>query len=251
MPELGELRPGQVLVTFHEAMPTHERWLNEGETWPTETLRWQTSHFLLPRLPLRYDDWGIREAWRAPMLVRMAADVVLPPGKHRILMRARALGRLWINGQAVARTAALVKSPPDGEEPIPDVEPPVSNLRPAAYFQQEAFGEVEIPADGKCRIVLETLVGGAKLRAETSELCVAVQAPNQDDWHLLTPSSSTLPLTDKAVEPALASLESALQQFDDQNRWTAATSQNSFWDRRHEVAQAWAKAHPAPRHPVG
>jgi cytochrome c553 len=249
MPALGPLPVGQVQVTFHEAMPTHERWLNEGESWPEATLSWQTNHFLLPRLPVRYDDWGIRDAWRSPMLVRLASDVTLTPGKQRFLMRARALGRLWINGQLVARTEAMIKSPPDGEEPISEILPsPEPSLRPAAYFQQEAFGDAEIPADGKCHVVLETVVGGAKLRAETSELCAAVETAN--GWQLLTGGDASLPLANDAVEPALKSLESNLQQFDDENRRAAAKSQAAFSKHRHTVAQEWAQANPLPALPA-
>ncbi len=245
MPELGALPPGQVQVTFHEAMPTHERWLNEGETWPAAIMTWHTKQFLLPRLPLRYDDWGIREVWRSPMLVRLAADATLTPGKQRFLMRARALGRLWINGQLVARTEAMTKSPPDGEEPIIEVPSSLQpGVRPAAYFQQETFGEAEIPADGKCRIVLETIVGGTKLRAETSELCAAVQTA--DGWQLLAAGKPALRLTNIAVEPVLRTMEGSLQQFDDGNRRAAAKTQDVFWDQRHATAQAWAKANPPP-----
>ena len=35
-----------------------------------------------------------------------------------------------------------------------------------------------------------------------------------------------------------------LQRFDDENRRTAAASQDSFWQQRHEAARAWAKDHP-------
>lgn len=49
-------------------------------------MRWSGDAMLLPRLPVRYDDWGIREAWKAPVLVRMAADMRLPPGKQTLLV---------------------------------------------------------------------------------------------------------------------------------------------------------------------
>lgn len=234
-------------ISFQEGLPSHERWPMPGESLPRETLHWEGTHFLLPRLPLRYDPWGIRDAWRGPVLTRLTADVVLPPGKRRFLIRARALSRLWVNGNVIAQTAALTKSPPDGEEPvIPLTKPPLPGLRPAAYGQQEAFGEAEVPADGKCQVVLETLVGGAKLRAETSELCVAVQDVEGKSYAVLTPGSVPLPLTDAAVEPELVRLEKALARFDDTNRRTLAKSQSAFWTRRHTIARAWTEAHPVP-----
>ncbi len=254
LPDLGALQPGQVRVTFHEKMPAHDRWLSDGEVWPAETARWTGESFLLPRLPVRYDDWGIREAWKAPLLVRLAADVTLPPGKQRFVMRARALGRLWVNGAVVARTAGLTKSPPDGEEPVTPVTlPPLPGARPAAYWQQEVFGEAEIPADGKCRVVLETVVGGPRLRAETSELCAAVQTADGKSFHVLQPTGifTPLPLTDAAVEPVLARIERALARDDDATRRTAAASRAAFWEQRHELARQWARQQPAPVVPQG
>ena len=64
----GAIPAGRVLATLHESMPTHDRWLNEGEKPPAEITRWTTGEFLLPRFPYRYDDWGIRASWKAPVL---------------------------------------------------------------------------------------------------------------------------------------------------------------------------------------
>ena len=79
MPDLGPLPAGRVVAMFHEGMPAQDRWLNAVEKLPGETLRWTGREFLLPRLPLRYDDWGIRASWKGPVLTRLAADVTLPP----------------------------------------------------------------------------------------------------------------------------------------------------------------------------
>lgn len=256
MPEVPDIPEGRVLVTLSEGMPTHERWLNEGETWPDETIRWIGREFLLPRIPLRYDDWGIRASWKAPVLLRMAADVELPPGKHRFLLRARALGRLWVDGVVVARTKPITKQPPNGEEPItPLAEPPLPGLRVHGYHQQEVFGEafvVETAGDGprRCRIVLELVVGGRNLRTKTGEVCVARQTDDGQSFVILRPTLELeLPLTDEAVEPVLARIESSLAAFDDQTRRRAAASQDGFWRQRHELARDWAREHPAPAVP--
>ena len=126
-PRIDSLLRGYARLTLSEGMPASERWLNEGETWPEETARWVSDSFLLPRIPMRYDDWGIRADWKAPVLVRLSADVTLPPGKHRFLLRARALSRLWVDGIVIARTEAITKQPPNGEEPVT----PVAETTPA------------------------------------------------------------------------------------------------------------------------
>lgn len=257
MPMIGNLPSDGVLVTFAEELPAYERWLNEGESWPKETSRWIGDAFLLPRIPLRYDDWGIRADWKVPMLVRMAADVELPPGKHRFLLRARALSRLWVDGQVVARTKAITKQPPNGEEPVtPVAEPPLPGLRIPGYHQQEVFGEAAIAKtdDGrprKTRVVLEMVVGGKNLRAETGEICVAVESEDEKSFTTLRPAGKpVLPLTDAAIEPALASIEKSLAKHDDTTRRKASATQDEFWKHRHAKAKDWAKRHPAPPVPT-
>ncbi len=258
MPEIMEVPPGRVVVTLAENLPDHQRWLNEGETWPKETARWLGDLFLLPRIPLRYDDWGIRASWKAPLRLCMAADVKFSPGTHQFLMRSRGLSRLWIDGEVVARTAAITKEPPNGEEPVtPVAEPPMPGLRRAGYHQQEVFGEATIPAttDGQprsCRVVLEWVVGGKNRRNETGEVCVAVQSQDGATYLILQASdndSTTRPLTDAAISPALARIESFLSGYDDQTRRRAASSQDDFWHQRHEVARQWAGQHPSPTIP--
>lgn len=253
MPEVGPIPPGKVLITYHENYPTHDRWLNEGESVAAPTASVTGDSFLVTRVPLRFDDWGIRDAWKAPVLARISADVVLPPGKQRLMLRARALGRVWVNGSVVLRTAALVKSPPDGEEPItPVVPPPLPGVRSAAYFQQEVFADVDVPAVGRCRVVLETVLGGKKLRVETSELLVAALSPDGRSYHVLTPvgRADALPLTDDAISKERVRIEEALVRFDDDKRRLAARSHEEFWKMRHGVAAEWVRRNPTPSVPT-
>ncbi|EDL59387.1 hypothetical protein PM8797T_29603 [Gimesia maris DSM 8797] len=257
MPEISDVPPGKVLVTFSESMPASDRWLNAGEKWPQETSRWLGTEFLLPRIPLRYDDWGIRSSWKAPLLVRMAADVKLKPGTHRLLLRARALGRLWIDGKVVARTKSLTYRPPNGEEPItPLAEPPLPGARVKGYRMQEVFGEITIPDhdDGTtrlCRVVLELVTGGKSLRTETGEVCVAFETDDGNSYAVIRPQQQdALPLTDTAVNPVLAQIESAITRLEDETRLKAAASQDAFWQTRHAAARAWTAQHPAPEIPT-
>jgi cytochrome c553 len=254
MPELGGLPEGRVQVTFHEGVAAHNRWLNEGENWPEQTMQWSTERFLMPRLPARFDAWGIREVWKGPMLVRFAADVVLPSGRQRFLMRTHALGRLWLNGEQIVKCKELVKTPPDGEEPVAPVPaPPLAGVRAPAYGQLESFGEGNVPENGKCRLVLETLVGGPKLRAELGEVCVAVQTADGLSFDVISAQTKgeSLALTNAAVEPELKRLSSQLEEFDATNRRLASASQDGFWKARHEAGKAWAAEHMPPPVPAG
>jgi hypothetical protein len=254
LPDLCGLPSDRVVATFHEGLPAHDRWPTEEESWPVETMRWKGDAFLLPRLPLRYDGWGIRESWKAPVLVRLAADVSLPAGKQTLLMRARGLGRLWVDGRVVAETGPLTSSP-NGEEPItPVADPPLPGLRRASHRLQERIVEVEIPERdaGPVRVVLETVAGGKGFRPEPGELCVAVRMPDGQSFSILRPVSltaKTLALTDTAVDAALARIETSLSDYDDQARRTAAASREAFWKRRHETAREWVRQNPPPAVP--
>ncbi len=252
MPELGPLPAGRVLATFHEGMPDHVRWLNDDESLPEAFVRWETDSFLLDRLPLRYDAWGIRQGWQAPVLVRLAADVVLEPGQRTFLLRARGLSRLWVNGKVIARTKPLTSSPNGEEEITPVAQPPLPGLRPAEHRQQEVLAEAEIGADGACRVVLEMMAGGQRFRPDPGETCVAVKTPDGKMFELLAPADSSqagISLTDAGVTSALADLESRLSALDDLNRRAIAASQVPFWEKRHSAAQTWAQQNPAPAIP--
>ncbi|WP_149494754.1 DUF1553 domain-containing protein [Roseiconus lacunae] len=248
MPEIASVADNQVVVQVCELMPSDERWLNEGERWPDEAIRFESSSFLLPRLPLHYDEVGVRDAWKAPLLLRMIGDVDLQPGQQQFLIRARGQSRLWVDGKLVARTDASNRKPPDGEEPVaPLPKPPIAGTRPHRYGQQESIGQVMIEAAGedsdepikRCRVVFEVIVGGNARRTETGEICVAVLSPDGNRYSILAPASERVPLTDAAVKPELRSIESALADFDDQRRRDAMNSVQAYWDHRHRSARQW------------
>ena len=241
VPELGEIAADRVLLTFHE---------REDPT--TETARWVGDSMILPRIPLRYDEWGIRKGWEAPLLIRMAADVRLEPGKHEFLLRARAESRLWIDGKLTLKTKPITYVPPNGEEPVtPVVEPPAPGVRPAGYHQQEEIGKIEIESDDPLRIVFEMIVGGPQARVETGEVGIAVRRAGEEMFHVLTPMGreQQLALTDAAIEPELKKIEASLAAYDDRRRREAAATQDAFWQKRHEIAKAFVEENPAPEIP--
>ncbi len=243
MPELGDIPNGKVLYQLSENMPAGNRWLYESESSPAEAIRWSGDSFLLPRIPVRYDDWGIRSSWKAPLLLRIAGDVELPPGQHRFLVRVRSLSRLWIDGKLVSRTKTVRSRGGNLEPIVPIPEPLVENARLLPFPQQESFTEYEIPADGQAgprnvRVVLELLVGGNGDRTESGEVCVAVQLEGEGPLFVLKgDSSSPLMLTDAAIEPELRKLESSLVALEDETRRTAGASQDEYWQHRHQLAR--------------
>lgn len=249
MPNLDSIPTGKVLVTFGEGLPTNSRWLNEGEDWPVEHSRWLGEEFLLPRLPLRFDDWGIRIGWGAPVLVRMAADMQLPEGEHNILLRARSLSRLWIDGKIVARTR---KNPHGGgnlQPIVPIADPPVPGARIVRFPQQEVLETFNISPEqakrGSVRVILELVVGGSGYRTESGEVNVSIQPEGAEKFFVLRPhGTEPLPLTDAAVEPVLKNIERSLTKYDDQTRRLTAAAEDVFWKKRHAYAADWIQQNP-------
>ncbi|MEQ1826607.1 MAG: DUF1549 domain-containing protein, partial [Pirellula sp.] len=185
MPDLGPIPTGVVQCWAHESLAAHNRWLAEGESVPPVKMTWNGDEFLLPRLPFSYDESGVRDGWKTPVLLRMAADVQLRAGKNKLLLRARGLSRLWLDGKVIARTGVLGGST-DGHQPVkPIARPPLPGLQSAGYEMQEAIEEIEVPSEGVYRVVLESILGGKKFRAVPGEMCVAVQTADEKSYTLL------------------------------------------------------------------
>ncbi|MCB1224646.1 MAG: DUF1553 domain-containing protein [Verrucomicrobiales bacterium] len=251
MPSLGPLEKGKVMMQLSEGLAAFNRWPAADEV-PVVSEHWTSEAMLLPRIPLRYDDWGIRSAWKAPLLLRLATDVQLPAGSRRFLIRTRALARLWVDGELIAETQPADASSPNGHDPVtPLAEPPLPGLRVKDYHHQEVFGTAKVPAQkGTSRVVLEVIVGGKNQRTETGEVCVAIETQDGKSFSILRAGSEPgLPLTDAAVAPVLAGMEKALSERDDANRRAAARSRDAVWKKRHDFAREWVAKHPAPAPP--
>lgn len=257
MPAIADVPEGKVLMVASESMPSHERWLYHGDAAPKEIMRWTDDAFILSRLPQRYDDTGMRSDWKAPFLLNMAADVSLPVGKQKILMRVRGLARLWVDGKIVARGKPDVKRQVavGGRNPLVIPQPPLPGHRPVQEYMQEIIVDADIPAPSSPgaphRIVLEQVVGAPDLRTQSGETLVALLDQTGKLYHILQPSKPTgLPLKNSFVNLWVKNQEAFLTSFDEANRRRLAGSQDAFWNKRHELARSWAEKNPAPAVPA-
>jgi hypothetical protein len=237
MPDSGSLQAGNVTLTLHEGLASHSRWLVEDEVMPPASLRYESlPAFLLSRLPMAYDDWGIRDHWKVPLVARLSADVSIPEGKHKVMVRARGLSRLWANGELLARCNPLTGSP-SGEEPItPLPQLARDNIRWPGYRQQEVVSDWNVASAGVHRIVLETMVGGKGHRPDTGELVVAIELEGTNQFRLLSPhllSDDFYLLQDDSVEPLLSQINQTLDDFDDLRRRELAAGRSNYWVERH------------------
>ncbi|WP_161604371.1 DUF1553 domain-containing protein [Roseiconus nitratireducens] len=261
MPEIAGVPAGKVLHQFYDGLPVVDQWpdqefLDQLPPPDPQIAVWQGDSFLLPRVPMRYDAWGIRSAWKSPGLLRMAADVELPTGANRVLLRARSLGRLWINGELVASTKLQTRQAPSGEEPVaPLAQPPHPGVRVKGYGQQEVIADHEIKGAGStkvCRVVLELIVGGNQRRTETGEVCVAIETADGESFNILLPVEGrhqSLALRDAIVGPELDRIDAEMSSWETSLRRNLAADHDDYWDQRHQAAKGWADEHPAPSVP--
>lgn len=239
-PEVGIIPANTVVLSLHEKLGSHQRWLVEDEQMPPASLQYnELDSFLLQRLPLAMDSGGIRDHWKVPLVARLSADVQLPAGNHKLLLRARGLSRLWRDQAVIARTNPLAGSP-SGEEPITPLPEAVrEGIRLPGYRQQEVIVDLKVAQPGTERFILETIVGGKGHRPDTGELVVAIELEGTTQFRLLSgdpQNGLVVPLIDDCVEPCLKEVEEEMRRFDIDRRRKLAESEGDCWKQRHASA---------------
>jgi mono/diheme cytochrome c family protein len=240
--------PGKVHLSFHEGWEAFDGFPSDVNLLPPAVVNFETERFALTRMPTRYDDWGIRAAWKPTVLMRGSAEVLLPAGKHRFLLRGRNMSRLWIDGKLVGKTGAL-KPGEDGHGKVPpEPKQHAENCRLLEYGDLEGVFEFTV-SEGRHLLLWESLFGGKKFRVETGESCVAVQLEGDSSFRFVSPGQDQPPFTDDNWRSFAQAQERSLDRFDQQSRQQAAASEQSYWQKRHDHARKWAETHPAPMVP--
>ena len=94
---------------------------------------YQVRAFGFHRLPFKYDETGVRELHKAPIILRATAPLTLERGEHRILIRTRDDARFWMDGELLT-TVKVLQIPSDGHNPmrkIPDrAAPTIKDFAP-------------------------------------------------------------------------------------------------------------------------
>ena len=224
----------QVLVQVFENVPEAKNW-----NWrPPKLLEeFTTDTFAFPSLPNRYSNRGVKTDWPRPFLLRAYADVRLPKGKHRLLVRAREAARLFVDNEVVAETPFYsITIVANG--PIWDLDRShATNIRALRRGDRQAIYEFE--GDGKVhRIRFETLCGLNKRRPELGEASVSIAEP-QGEFSLL---SFSLPfqLTDSGWKQFLENHELWLTNENRKRKQKASEHELKYWSARHADARKFA-----------
>lgn len=197
-------------------------------------IEWKQPELAFHQLPQVYDDWGIRRDVGSTLLIRAWSMVMLPKGKHQILIRGRGLSRLTIGKHEVASLGPVRRKGGAHNHVIDLPETVHPEMRPHAMNEQEQV--VEYSSDGTAqRWLFETVVGGPSYRPEFGETCVAVAKPA--DMFRIVSASTEFPLTDEGWSNFRNSHRRLVQQFNSKQRATANQQKQPFWQTRHD----WAK----------
>jgi mono/diheme cytochrome c family protein len=228
---LPDPNPGVLQVNMHGPLSSDGSFPND----PGEPLAaWQQAELGFLRLPLKYDDWGIREDWGTAVMVRAVTEIELEPGDYEFLLRSRTATRLFIDREQVV---SLPKQKRGGGAhnqvmPIPDVVRP--GMRPAAMDDVEKVVSFS-SSGGRHAIVMDVMVGGPRLRLDFGEPCLAI-SNGTDMFRLLTAGQQKgSPLTDEGWLGFVDRLGQQLDAMDVEHR-RQADLQQAYWNGRHQYA---------------
>lgn len=242
-PVVREALPrGRVLVQLCEqGLPNANFWPVEP---PPPSESYEEPAFGFFELPQKYVDTGVRGDRANPLLLRAAAVVSLPAGKHRLLLRSRGASRLLVDGQSILRTEfpqgdagghGQVKQAKDYLDLGPDFR-----FAPAGEAESWCYYEA---AAGEHLVVLEALIGGfvgkAKRRPEPGETVVAVSLADSQSWQLLTPGARTFPYTDDGWAVYAAERRRALDALNSKARAALRAEHAAYWQRRRDAARTY------------
>ena len=234
---------GQVRVELCEG------WKPTTNVWPNLPLAVTDSYiapaFGFARVPEKYVDTGVRAERGNPYLLRALANVTLPAGKHRLLLRGRGAAALFIDGKLQVQTPFAPAS--TDNKPIKDQDNFLDlggDFRFAPPGNRDAWVEFETKG-GEHRVILETVVGfilnnkGSRRRPELGETVAAISLAGRTDWQLLTPSADASNYNDAGWVAYAAQEETRLGKIDASARAAARALEGDYWLKRREAAQQW------------
>ncbi len=228
-----------------------EEGLSTRDSWPEQPPRATESYneevFGFFAVPHKYVETGVRGDRANPFLFRAAGLVTLPPGKHRLLLRARGATHLYVDGKLLLTTPF----PPQDTSGHGTIRSPDSYLNLGPDFRFAPPGNRESWTMFETRgaehlILLETIVGGAmgkaKRRPELGETVVAISLQGSDSWQLLSPGQRSVPYTDAGWAAYEAERTAHLERVNAQARAVAREQHRTYWDNRRTIAQRWLAA---------
>ncbi len=214
-----------------------------------KTEEWDEAAFALAEVVSKYSPRGVRRDRSVPYLVRMAGAVTLPPGEHRILVRAMRGGRFAMDGKVLATSDLYAKAV--GESRASDAEAIADQLqvqlvKETALLQpghSEAMTVVQ--GDGQPHVfTFETFVGGKNLRPEAGLPALSISSDGAP-FRLVACDGETREFTDDGWKQYPREQRARVAGVASQRR--AHPEELAYWQMRHDLARAEiAKKPPIP-----
>lgn len=226
--------PRDLLVEIFENVPNASAWpKTAGKLTDTYT----ASAFAFRETPRKYDEHAVQQDRSPTFVLRAWAEVVLPKGKHRLLLRARNAAKVFVDGKL-------------------RVETPFHNIRGSAHGKIRKVavlkdadvrplqtGDTErvvtITGDGKRhRVRLDVIVGGGgKKRPELGETTVSIETEDNQFLVLSPHPEAAFPLLDEQWYAFRRADQLRFQRLNASRRQFADAGNRKYWDRRHEIAR--------------
>lgn len=237
-----EVPAGRVLVQLaEEGMP-------DANAWPSEPPKVAESYtedvFGFFDVPQKYVDTGVRGDRHVPFLLRAAASVTFPKGKHRLLLRARGATNLYIDGKTIL-TTPFPPNDSDGHHLVADQQGYL-DLGPDFRFvppgNRESWCEFE--GTGKPQFfVLESVVGSfagkAVRRPELGETVVAWSKQGTESWQLVTPGKREVAYNDAGWAAYEKERNAHYDEVNSKKRAELRAKSDPYWNKRRELAKQW------------
>jgi hypothetical protein len=233
----------QVLVEVLEGLPDQWSW---DFIPPEPSERFTQSTLAMVEAPKKYNAHGVQVDRSSPYVLWAHADLDLPAGKQRWLLRSRSSARLYVDDKLVTETP-FPSGKTDGHNPWEPVVSKVSpNIRPLQPGDVESVAELELPA-GKHRLRLEIFVGGKQRRPELGETSVSLAPAGSDDFWVLgladvADSPRRFPLTDEGWQTFERAQRAELVVMNQARRRAASAEYAKYWQRRHDFAREYLKS---------
>ena len=255
-----------VLVEVLEGLPDDWNW---DFVPPQPAERWTQSDLAFVELPKKYNAHGVIDDRSSPFVLWAHADIKLPAGKYRLLLRSRSGSRLFVDDKLVVQNP-FQSNKTDGHNPYKPVESAVSpRIRPLQPGDAETAVDLDLTG-GQHRLKLEVFVGGKKRRPEVGETSVAIAPAGTDKFwvmghasHSRRPTASgespagldlatVFPLTDAGWQNWEKSTRADLIRINQRRRTAASAEYAAYWQQRHKWAREYvAKAGQAGSLPYG
>jgi len=238
----ADVAPGRIRVELcTDAVPGRREWPDAPPPVAEVTTEDAFGFFALPQL---YLSGGVRGDPPATTLLRAAALVSLPKGRHRLLLRARGVSRLIIDGKQLLDTPLMPASLnghhlTSEQDNYLDLGP---DFRFAPPGNRETWCEFESAGDEPHLVVLETVFG--TVRPGLGETVVAWSREGESGWRLLSPSGRDVPYTDAGWAAYEVERRRNLDRINTQRRLAKRHERADYWAKRRQAAQAWLAATP-------